>query len=711
MELSRKKQIKRRQLPGFDNGLDYINYNYSDLQAQYNPYVGKNYNPNQWNLSINTKDFMHTLNPKTDMPVYTKFPIPGENKRRSYSDVNIPAILGFGADVYNQFQYNRTANDMITDAGTSNGNIGGISYTRYNPVDVNAEVSEVQRSRDLNTLNSAAKGAAAGSTFGPIGTAVGGVVGLIGGIFGGHRRKKEAERRAREAAVLAQNLTTNNRAGAQTEALQQDYALHAAKGKDEGVYTADGIFNMQPNAVGQKDEALMENLDPEHPENASATVIKDGKGGVDDVPLNVKPGTKIGGNDIDWNTGISFKKEILPLATILEHMKKKYYNNQNNLSSLSKPTQRVQQNEANKVLSGVVRNLKAYTDQQKWQHDITGYNQPMMAARGKDRTIPPMLPSASVQQMMDYLFAAGDRDVANGRLGDEQSYQHRKYVEASGNDLYKFGEKHKKNYKSLPKGGNPFVIEDQEYYQQYLDALKKYPTVDDYINGEMNEYRKYWQNKKEQSENRMKSNRLFGEFANGKDYHTIPNALGALASIGQMIHAGSQEIKPSDSYVPHRYAGKVTDTLAGLNINEQPGLQQINKAARYADYGITHSGGMSGSQKQLNRLANANNMYTNYLKFLWDSQAQRNAYKAQYANALATIGAQEAQNRQNANQWDLDYYSRAHAAKLGGIQMGLRNLMDYINHWSADASKLNQFNKMYDLYAMDVYNNTNRYRG
>lgn len=545
MELSRKKQIKRRQLPGFDNGLDYINYNY---QAQYNPYVGIT---NSLNNRIDPSIYNQIRDKFNQKSAVNKYTVPLEDKSVNLSPYFALASL-VGSGIANGLNAVESADQLITNAGTSVGNSGGFGYTRYNAIDPN----HIMHDYDNDTVSSFIRNP-------------------IEGIFRlGFRNKQKKQ--AIEGAILGQGLTRNARAGAQTDALQQNYAL-AARGKDEGVYTADGIFNMQPNAVGQRDEALMENLDPKHPENASATVIKDGKGGVDDVLLNVKPGTKIGGNDIDWNTGVSFKKEILPLATILEHMKKKYYNNQSNLSSLSKPTQRVQQNEANKVLSGVVKNLKAYTDQQKFQHDITGYNQPMTAERGKD-------------------------------------------------------------------------------------------------------------------------------------YHTIPNALGALASIGQMIHAGSQEIKPSDSYVPHRYAGKVTDTLAGLNINEQPGLQQINKAARYADYGITHSGGMSGSQKQLNRLANANNMYTNYLKFLWDSQAQRNAYKAQYANALATIGAQEAQNRQNANQWDLDYYSKAHAAKLGGIQMGLRNLMDYANQWSADASKRYQFNKMYGLYAFDTYNNANKYR-
>ena len=92
MELSRKKQIKRRQLPGFDDGKDYIDYLYGT-----NPYISISAPidvPIVGNPGINTN-----LQPKT-LPYSAKLPVPGENK---YVGVNIPAILGFGADVYNQF--------------------------------------------------------------------------------------------------------------------------------------------------------------------------------------------------------------------------------------------------------------------------------------------------------------------------------------------------------------------------------------------------------------------------------------------------------------------------------------------------------------------------------------------------------------------------------------------------------------------------------
>lgn len=686
MELSRKKQIKRKQLPGFEGG-----YNGNPLDPYYYNQIRDQFlYKSRPQLGIDTDMKPQSLPSVASQPDYNSWKGPDN----SASSIGPWFALGswIGGGIAKGIGAVENQDQLLANAGTGNGSVGGINYTKYNSINPNQIMRDYNKGTALSFLTNPFEG--------------------IARLFGNNKQRRQA----REAAALAQNLNTANRTGAQTQALQQDFALKygnpsnqvlygAAKGKDEGVYTANGIFNMMPNALGQRNEALMENLDPEHPENASATVIKDGKGGVDDVPLSVKPDTKIGGNDIDWNTGVSFKKEILPLATILEHMKKKYYNNQNNLSSLSKPTQRVQQNEANKILSDVVKNLKAYTDQQKWQHDITGYNQPMTAARGKDRTIPPVLgPSTAALLFGDYLYAAGDRAVARGRLGKNETEMHRQYTKDSGKDLYWFGEKHKKDYKSLPKKATVFnPLDHQEYYQQYLDAVQQYPTVDDYVEGEMNNYRRYWEGKKENAERRVQSNPLFNRFAEGKDYHTIPNVLGALTSIGQIIDASKDRVKVPDSHVPHQYAGRVADVLAGIDINEQPGLQQINKAARQADYGIINSGGLSGSQKYLARLTNANNMYTNYLKFLFDSQVQKNAYRTQYANALASLGSFNAQNRQNANQWDLDYYSKAHAARLGGVQMGLRNLMDYINHYASYASKLNQFNKMYNLYAVDTY--------
>lgn len=536
MELSRKKQIKRRQLPGFHNGFTGLDYapQYDQIRDRFNQQSAVN---------------------KYTVPI-------DENAKNIGPWFALGAWVGGG--VAKGIGAIEQSDQLISNAGTTNGNVGGIGYTQYNNINQNQIMGDYDKNTALSFLTNPFEG--------------------ITRLFGRNKQKEQA----RNAAILAQNLNTANRTGAQTQALQQDYNLRygnpsnqvlypAAKGKDEGVYTSNGLSSMQPNSLTMKGESIVNNLDPTNPEEASGAVVTKGKGGVDDVPTNVQDSDIILGGDIDWRTGSTFKQQALPYTMALEHINNKYENNGDKLSSLSKQTQTLQQEQVNRLKQPIVEKLKDLADQQKYQHDITGYNQPITAARGKD-------------------------------------------------------------------------------------------------------------------------------------YHTIPNVLGALTSIGQMIDAGKQRIKTSDSYVPNAYENRALNTLAGLRINPYPIIRQVRDAQSQADYALNNSGGISGAQKYLGRLANANNVYTNYAKLLSDIVTQNNQYTSQYATTAANLGAQDATRRQSANQWDLDYYSKAHAARLGGVQMGIRNLMDYINHWSSDASALNQFNKMYDLYAADVYSRPT-YRG
>jgi hypothetical protein len=60
---------------------------------------------------------------------------------------------------------------------------------------------------------------------------------------------------------------------------------------------------------------------------------------------------------------LSFKKEGLPYTMALEHINNKYENNGNDLSSLSKPTQRLQQEQVNRLKQPIVEKLKDLADQ------------------------------------------------------------------------------------------------------------------------------------------------------------------------------------------------------------------------------------------------------------------------------------------------------------------------------------------------------------
>lgn len=55
----------------------------------------------------------------------------------------------------------------------------------------------------------------------------------------------------------------------------------------------------------------------------------------------------------------------------------------------------------------------------------------------------------------------------------------------------------------------------------------------------------------------------------------------------------------------------------------------------------------------------------------------------------------------SANQWDLDYYSKAHAARNKGIQTGIANMLSQIQQYQANEFKRRQFNETMGLYRAD----------
>ena len=99
-------------------------------------------------------------------------------------------------------KYNKTANDLLQDAGTAQQNIGGVGYTVQNDINKSAEEAQVDAEAKSSTLGLAAKGAATGAAIASVipgvGTAVGGIVGgvagLVGGLFSGAAKKREMKR-------------------------------------------------------------------------------------------------------------------------------------------------------------------------------------------------------------------------------------------------------------------------------------------------------------------------------------------------------------------------------------------------------------------------------------------------------------------------------------------------------------------------------------
>lgn len=143
-------------------------------------------------------------------------------------------------------KFNRTADDLLQDAGKSQSNIGGVGYTVQNDVDRNQIEKETGAEATSNTIGlttkGASTGAAIGSLAGPVGSVIGGAVGavggFIGGLFGGASKKREMKKQMRLAEIKRINTNDFNRSGALTTVLQNDLAETEGDQTQQTLYAA-----------------------------------------------------------------------------------------------------------------------------------------------------------------------------------------------------------------------------------------------------------------------------------------------------------------------------------------------------------------------------------------------------------------------------------------------------------------------------------------
>lgn len=143
-------------------------------------------------------------------------------------------------------KYNKTADDLLQDAGKSQSNIGGVGYTVQNDINKSAEEAQVDAEAKSSTLGLTAKGAATGAAIASVipgvGTAVGGIVGgvagFIGGLFGGGAKKREMKKQLRLAEIKRINTNDFNRSGALTTVLQNDLAETEGDQTQQTLYSA-----------------------------------------------------------------------------------------------------------------------------------------------------------------------------------------------------------------------------------------------------------------------------------------------------------------------------------------------------------------------------------------------------------------------------------------------------------------------------------------
>lgn len=191
------------------------------------------------------------------------------------------------------------------------------------------------------------------------------------------------------------------------------------------------------------------------------------------------------------------------------------------------------------------------------------------------------------------------------------------------------------------------------------------------------------------------------KFEEGWLGNAIPATAGILAGLGQYLDARNSKVYRPNTYSENSYELEGLSTLAGLRINPYPIMDELRKSEARTNRAIDIAGGLSGGQRAGARLANLNTTQNNISKLLQGIQQQNNAYKANYAQAALNAGQASRQARMSANQWDLDYYSKAHAARNKGMQVGIANMLAQIQQYQANEFKRRQFNETMGLYRAD----------
>jgi len=119
-------------------------------------------------------------------------------------------------------------------------------------------------------------------------------------------------------------------------------------------------------------------------------------------------------------------------------------------------------------------------------------------------------------------------------------------------------------------------------------------------------------------------------------------------------------------------------------------------AERRGAYSIANSANQIGKANQ--RVALALGSQSNMAKQLTAiNEANLNRKQHYYDQALST-GAQNASRRQDANKYDFETFTKAHAAKEQMKQMGLRNALSALWQYNANAFKRDMGNKQLKLY-------------
>ena len=245
--------------------------------------------------------------------------------------------------------------------------------------------------------------------------------------------------------------------------------------------------------------------------------------------------------------------------------------------------------------------------------------------------------------------------------------------------------------------------------QHLMNQMKEITDRQAYQHDINEKYNEYMTNLKNSNYNCGKNKYSCGKnkYAKGKentDGQISQWALGLGRLLPSMIESGELykwiKNKPagSNTYAANPYENKALQTMAQLRYNPYTELRASQDAERRAAYALNQSGGLTGSQKYLGKIASGIAGMKEDANIYRNAQLQNDKYNQQWAEAALQTGAQDAQRRQAANQYDYETYARSQGARTKGIETHLAGLSALMQKGIADKIKNDQYNSILSLY-------------
>lgn len=579
-----------------------------------------------------------------------------------------------------------TANNLITDAGTTEGNVDGVGYEKVGSIDGDAAMDQVKSENTSNTLNATTQGlstgAAIGSTFGPIGGAIGAGIGaiggLIGGIFGGNKRKREMRRRIFNAKQRANYTNNYNMAGASTTALQNNYyeenptgnnIIYANKGKDmkSKVWTPDGYQVGPTNSYVGKGESIIDYT------NGTGTLVTKGNRGIDNQPSSVSAtdDNVIIGNDKDWTNGIKFSDQAAPFTAQLQTLNKfNKAGRYNEKSSLSNVTKNIQDREINKLRGPIMDQLKNISDRQAIQHQIENKQALRGFKCGKDKfdggsdnlSLIPKWWNPTMSTMSD---------IELPNLVVTETRRPLKWWNP-GEDVL-----------NIPNG--PINVEP---YNGPMPTIVR-STPEETPAGNSSKPR-FLRTSRPYASNIPWWQRL------------APSLFGITQAYGQYRTYNDEPIRYNNTYRSNPYQSVALRGLNNLRYDIIPSLNAVRDAETRSNYAINNAGGLSGAQKYLARIANTAGTQRNLANVYATANEANNKYRAAYYDALNRAGEANRTARMQAAQNDYANYVAAHGAKYTNRDRAVANMINQVNNAYANEFKYRTWQDTLRMYNQDL---------